>query len=107
MMNRKVPVSVNQELDVKIEAIGEKGDGIPKSQGFVLFIPGVKQGDEVRVRVTKVLPKVGFAEVIGSAGSGSGESSDSGSGDYSEENNADSDNFGEEDSESTEDPNKE
>ncbi|MBS3135764.1 TRAM domain-containing protein [Candidatus Woesearchaeota archaeon] len=106
-MNRKVPVSVNQELDVKIEAIGEKGDGIAKSQGFVLFIPGVKQGDEVRVRVTKVLPKVGFAEVIGSAGSGSGESSDSGSGDYSEENNADSDNFGEEESESTEDPNKE
>ena len=106
-MNRKVPVSVNQELDVKIEAIGEKGDGIAKSQRFFLFIPGVKQGDEVRVRVTKVLPKVGFAEVIGSAGSGSGESSDSGSGDYSEENNADSDNFGEEESESTEDPNKE
>jgi predicted RNA-binding protein with TRAM domain len=54
-------------LDVKIEAVGQKGDGIAKEKGFVLFIPGVKQGDEVRVRVTKVLRNVGFAEVVGKA----------------------------------------
>ena len=63
-----VPVKVGDELDVKIEAVGEKGDGIAKKEGFVLFIPGVKQGDEVKVRVTKVLRKVGFAEVVGGAG---------------------------------------
>ena len=60
------PVSVGEELDVKIEAVGEKGDGIAKKNGFVLFIPGVKEGQEVRIRVTKVLRKVGFAEVVGS-----------------------------------------
>jgi len=59
------PVQVGEELDVKIEAVGEKGDGIAKKDGFVLFIPGVKEGDEVRVKVTKVLRKVGFAEVVG------------------------------------------
>jgi predicted RNA-binding protein with TRAM domain len=75
MMNRSVPVSVGQELNVKIEAVGEKGDGIAKEQGFVLFVPGVKQGDNVKIRVTKVLQKVGFAEVIGSASSDSGEES--------------------------------
>ena len=64
---RFVPVKVGDELDVKIEAVGEKGDGIAKKEGFVLFIPGAKQGDEVRVRVTKVLRKVGFADVVGSA----------------------------------------
>jgi predicted RNA-binding protein with TRAM domain len=63
------PVNVGDELDVKIEAVGEKGDGIAKKDGFVLFVPNTKEGQEVRVRVTKVLRKVGFAEVVGSAGS--------------------------------------
>ncbi len=59
------PVKVGDELDVKIEAVGEKGDGIAKKDGFVLFVPGTKQGDDVRIRVTRVLQKVGFAEVVG------------------------------------------
>ena len=59
------PVNVGDEIDVKIEAVGEKGDGIAKKDGFVIFIPGVKEGDEVKVRVTKVLRRVGFAEVVG------------------------------------------
>ncbi len=59
------PVKVGDELDVNIEAIGEKGDGIARKQGFVLFVPGVKEGDNVKIRITRVLRKVGFAEVIG------------------------------------------
>ena len=59
------PVKVGDELDVKIEAVGEKGDGIAKKNGFVLFVPSTKQGDGVRIRVTRVLQKVGFAEVVG------------------------------------------
>ncbi|MCP3682513.1 MAG: TRAM domain-containing protein [bacterium] len=59
------PVKVDDELDVKIEAVGEKGDGIAKKDGFVLFVPNTNEGDEVRIKVTKVLKKVGFAEVVG------------------------------------------
>ena len=59
------PVKVGDELDVKIEAVGEKGDGIAKKEGFVLFVPNTKEGQEVKIRVTKVLRKVGFAEVVG------------------------------------------
>ena len=69
------PVKVGDEFDVKIEAVGAKGDGIAKKDGFVLFVPSTKTGDEVRIRVTRVLQKVGFAEVVGEK---SGESSDSG-----------------------------
>ncbi len=61
------PVKVGEEIDVKIEAVGEKGDGIAKKKGFVLFVPNTKQNDEVRIRITKVLNKVGFAEAIGEA----------------------------------------
>jgi len=61
------PVNVGDEIDVKIEAVGEKGDGIAKKEGFVLFVPNTKEGQEVKIRVTKVLRKVGFAEVVGEA----------------------------------------
>lgn len=59
------PIKVGQELDVKIEAVGEKGDGITKVKGFVIFVPNTKAGEDVKIRVTKVSKKVGFAEVIG------------------------------------------
>lgn len=59
------PVKVGDELDVKIEAVGDKGDGIAKIKGFVLFVPNTKEGDEVKVRLTRVLRRVGFAEVVG------------------------------------------
>jgi len=59
------PVNVGDVIDVKIEAVGEKGDGIAKQKGFILFIPNTKEGDNVKIKVTKVLRKVGFAEVVG------------------------------------------
>lgn len=111
--NRIAPVNVGDELDVKIEAVGEKGDGIAKKNGFVLFVPNTSQGDQVRIRVKKVLSKVGFAEVVGksertedseteeSQGSGSEESEQSESGaesgsEQSEDSYEDSEDFGEE-----------
>ena len=59
------PVKVGDELEVTVEAVGAKGDGIAKKEGFVLFIPGVQKGDNVRIKITRVLRKVGFAEVVG------------------------------------------
>ncbi len=64
---RAPPVKEGEEIDVRIEAVGEKGDGVAKKDGFVLFVPNVNAGDEVRIRITKVLRKVGFAESIGPA----------------------------------------
>lgn len=69
------PIKVGDVAEVTIEAVGEKGDGLAKISGFVLFVPGVKQGDKVQVKVTRVLRSVGFAEVVGSSSSSDGESS--------------------------------
>ena len=62
------PVNVGDELDLKIEAVGEKGDGIAKIKGFVIFVPNAKEGETVKVRITKVLRKVGFGEIVGKGG---------------------------------------
>ncbi len=61
---RKPPVSVGDVRTVRIEAIGSGGDGIAKINGFVIFVPGTKVNDEVTIRVTKVLRRYGFAELV-------------------------------------------
>jgi predicted RNA-binding protein with TRAM domain len=67
------PVKEGEEIDVTIEAVGEKGDGIAKQKGFVLFVPNAKAGERVKIRITRVLAKVGFASVIGPATTQAGE----------------------------------
>lgn len=101
------PVNVGDELDVKIEAVGEKGDGVAKKDGFVLFVPGVKEGENVRIKVTRVLRKVGFAEVIGKSegpieddSSSQEDTVEEAEPDYSAEN--DSEDFGEDSEDSSE-----
>ena len=64
---KSAPIEEGEEIEVTIEAVGEKGDGIAKSKGFVIFVPGVKEGDHVKVRVTKVLRNFSFGEVVGPA----------------------------------------
>ncbi len=64
MSENNAPVSEGDELDVEIISEGEKKDGMAKVEGFVIFVPGTKKGDKVKIKVTKVLRNVGFAEVI-------------------------------------------
>ena len=100
--NRRPPVKEGDELELTIETIAEKGDGLAKKDGFVIFVPNTKQGEKVRVRITRVLRRVGFAEKIGEAtetkevSNSTSHSNDSGGSDESRETPQDSENFGEE-----------
>jgi predicted RNA-binding protein with TRAM domain len=58
------PVKENQELDVVIDDIGSRGDGISKIQGFLIFVPRSKIGERVRVRILSVGEKFAIAEKI-------------------------------------------
>ena len=64
LMEQDAPVKVGETYDVEIKSVGEKGDGIARVHGFVLFVPEVKKKDYVKINITKVLPKVGFAQVV-------------------------------------------
>lgn len=61
------PVSEGDELDVYVQSIGEKGDGVAKVEGFVVIIPGAKKGESIRIRIKKVLASVAFADQLGEA----------------------------------------
>ncbi|MDE1850205.1 MAG: TRAM domain-containing protein [Candidatus Micrarchaeota archaeon] len=81
------PVKVGDVVDVTIEAVASKGDGIAKKDGFVIFVAGAKQGETVQVKITDVKARFAIGEMSGAA-SGSAPSaapSDEGSEDSSEE----------------------
>ncbi len=59
------PVKVGDEIEVTIEAVASKGDGIAKKEGFVIFVPGAKVGDKVRIRITDVKNRFATGELIG------------------------------------------
>ncbi len=58
------PVKVGDELDLTIEAVASKGDGIAKKDGYVIFVAGAKQGDSVKVKITEVRARFAIAEMV-------------------------------------------
>lgn len=59
------PVKLGEEYDVKITDIGAKGDGITKVENFIIFVHGVKKGEECRIRIKEVANKFAIAEKVG------------------------------------------
>ncbi len=58
------PIAEGEEYEVKIEDVGKEGDGITRVQGFVVFVPDTKVGEEVKIRITSVRRRFAFAEKI-------------------------------------------
>ncbi|HLC22426.1 MAG TPA: TRAM domain-containing protein, partial [Candidatus Nanoarchaeia archaeon] len=61
------PVQQGDEVEVTIESTGAKGDGVAKVNNFVIIVPGAKEGEKVKVRITRVLRKMAFGEIVGGA----------------------------------------
>ena len=58
------PVQVGDILDLECIGIGKKGDGVFKTEGFVIMAKGARIGGIYRLKITRICPKVGFAEMI-------------------------------------------
>jgi predicted RNA-binding protein with TRAM domain len=58
------PVNVGDVYTVKIEGKGKSGDGLARVQGFVVFVPGVNVGDEVKIRIKELRRRFATAEVV-------------------------------------------
>ena len=54
------PVSIGEELELRVDSLAYGGNGVARKDGFVVFVRRGLPGDTVRARVTKV--KRGFAE---------------------------------------------
>jgi translation initiation factor 2 subunit 2 len=51
-----------KEYEVKIDAVGSKGDGIAKMAKFTIFVPGTAKGDVLKIRIKKISGNLAFAE---------------------------------------------
>jgi len=60
----KTPVRLGDVLNVKIETLGEQGDGIVMVEGFCVFVKGAGEGDNVRIKIKDVKPNFAFADVL-------------------------------------------
>lgn len=58
------PLKEGDEVDIKIEFTGSKGDGIGKVEGYTVIVPNTQVGDELTVSVTRALPNYCFAERV-------------------------------------------
>ena len=59
------PVTEGQTLEnMKIEAIGSKGDGIAKVKGYTIIVLQSEINQTYNLRILRVMPKFAFAEII-------------------------------------------
>ncbi len=58
------PIKEGEEYDVKIEDTGRDGDGIARIEGFVVFVSGAKEGDEVKIKINSIRRNFAFADVV-------------------------------------------
>jgi len=58
------PVEVGKEYNVSISDTSRRGDGIARVDGFVIFVPGTKQGQNVRIKVTQVSDRFASGQVV-------------------------------------------
>ena len=55
-------VKENQEIEVAIDDIGSRGDGVARIQGHLMFAPRNRIGERVRVRIRSVSEKFRLTE---------------------------------------------
>jgi predicted RNA-binding protein with TRAM domain len=58
------PVEVGKEYNVSISDTSRRGEGIARIEGFVVFVPGTKQGQNVRIKVTQVSERFASGQVV-------------------------------------------
>jgi translation initiation factor 2 subunit 2 len=68
---RKAKVAIAKDVieegetyELKVESVGNKGDGIAKVDKFLIFIPSTVKGELVRAKVKKISGTLAFAEVV-------------------------------------------
>ncbi|MCS7374089.1 MAG: TRAM domain-containing protein [archaeon GB-1845-036] len=61
------PVELGKTYEVDVTEQSRRGDGIARIQGFVIFIPGTRKGDHVKIVITSVRSRFATAKVVGPA----------------------------------------
>ena len=58
------PVKIGEEYEVDIKETSQRGEGIARIEGLVVFVPKAKTGDNVRIRITRISRKFAEADLV-------------------------------------------
>ncbi len=53
-----------ETYEVRIDAVGSKGDGIAKKDKYTIYVPSTVKGDKVKIKIKKITGNLAFAEFI-------------------------------------------
>ncbi|MCI8633451.1 MAG: 23S rRNA (uracil(1939)-C(5))-methyltransferase RlmD, partial [Lachnospiraceae bacterium] len=59
----KAPVEKNQDIELTIEDLGSRGEGIGRFQGFTVFVEGALPGETIQAHIVQVRPHFAFAKL--------------------------------------------
>lgn len=59
-----LPVKVGDQIDVTVERLGYRGEGVARHQGVAVFVDGVLPGEQAAVRITRVARSHAFAKAL-------------------------------------------
>ncbi len=62
--NKEAPVKEGEVFVAKCEGKGSKGAGMFRKEGFVIFVEGAEEGRDYEIKITKVLTKVAFGDIV-------------------------------------------
>lgn len=57
-------IEEGKEYDVRIDAVGSKGDGIAKVDKYTIFVPGAAKGETLKIRVKRISGTLAFSERV-------------------------------------------
>ena len=58
------PVKIGEEYEVDIKETSQRGEGIARIEGLVVFVPKAKVGDHARIRITRISRKFAEADLV-------------------------------------------
>ncbi|MHB8567668.1 MAG: TRAM domain-containing protein [Nitrososphaerales archaeon] len=61
------PVELGKEYKVRIIDRSERGEGVARIEGFIVFIKGAKPGEELNVKITNVGARAATGEIVRAA----------------------------------------
>ena len=61
---QKDVIEEGETYELRIESVGNKGDGIAKVDKYLIFVPGAVKGEIVKAKIKKISGTLAFAEVV-------------------------------------------
>lgn len=61
---KEEPLVEGGTYEVRIAAVGSKGDGIAKKDKYTIYVPNAAKGDTVKIKIKKISGNLAFAELI-------------------------------------------